>query len=237
LSLPFQFTFKNLVLQYQAALAAGYEILTCADFCRRKGNLPKLTLVNRVDIDFSVQKAERLKKIFSDLQIKGTFFVRLHSPEYNPFSFENYKTIKEIRDLNHELGYHSEIVDQAAAWQEEENECLQRDLEILSKMFNTKILGIASHGGNTGLNNLSFWENHKAKDFGLLYEAYDDSKAFGLFKNSLYVSDSEWTQWKCYRFGKLVEGDQRSLSEHVLDRPKLIYLLIHPETYSDGPEE
>ena len=27
------------------------------------------------------------------------------------------------------------------------------------------------------------------------------------FDESLYVSDSEWTRWKCYLKGKLVEGD------------------------------
>ena len=59
------------------------------------------------------------------------------------------------------------------------------------------------------------------------FEAYDESPSFNLFKNSFYVSDSEWTRWKCYKKGNLVDGDHRSLSEHLVDKHPLIYLLIH----------
>ena len=62
------------------------------------------------------------------------------------------------------MGYHSEVIDQATIWGEDEEACLLRDIEILNKMFNTKIVGIASHGGMTGLNNLDFWKNRKAVD-------------------------------------------------------------------------
>ena len=65
-------------------------------------------IVNRVDVDFSVKKAKRIWEIFEKLGIKGTFFIRLHAPEYNPFSFENYKIIKEIQNSGHEIGYHSQ---------------------------------------------------------------------------------------------------------------------------------
>ena len=83
------------------------------------------------------------------------------------------------------------------------------------------------------LNLLDFWKDKKATDFGLMYEAYDKSPEFDLFNHSFYISDSEWTRWKCYSQGKLVNGDQRSLSEHILEGHKLIYHLIHPETDFD----
>ena len=98
-------------------------------------------------------------------------------------------------------------------------------------MMNIQIKGVASHGGRTVLNNLDFWNNHSAKDFGLLYEAYDDSEAFGLFHNSFYISDSQWTHWKCYNKGKILKGNHRTFAEHSLDKHSLIYLLIHPDTY------
>lgn len=230
---PFHFTFKNLAGQYEAAIKAGYEILTCADYAKRKDNLSELTLVNRVDIDFSIEKAAVLGQIFASYQIKATFFVRLHAPDYNPFSFENYKILKRLRDENHEIGYHCEVVDQAAVWGERQEACLRRDLEILSRMLDIKIYGAASHGGSTGLNNLDFWKDRKPSDFGLLYEAYDKSEQFGLFHKSLYLSDSEWTQWKSYHKGALLKGDHRTLEQHLQERPSLVYLLVHPETYSE----
>ena len=128
----FEFSFSEIETQFKIALDRGYAIMTCADYVKRKVALPSLTIVNRIDIDFSVKKAERLCKIFDRLNIKGSFFIRLHAPEYNPFSFENYRILKKIRNSGHEIGYHSEIMDQAAIWNEDPSECLRRDLDILN---------------------------------------------------------------------------------------------------------
>jgi hypothetical protein len=230
---PFHLTFANIEAQYKTAIESGYSIMTCLEYTERKSKLPPLTIVNRVDIDLSVKKTDRLRQIFDRLGIKGSFFVRLHAPEYNPFSFENYRILKAVRDSGHEIGYHSEIIDQAVIWNEDASDCLRRDIDTLNRMLDIKIKGIASHGGITGLNNLDFWKDKSASDFGLIYEAYDNCEAFGLFKESLYISDSEWIRWKCYDRGALVQNDRRSLAEHISDRPPLIYLLIHPETYFD----
>lgn len=229
----FPFTFEKIEAQYRAALAAGYAFMTCAEYAGRKGELPPLAVVNRVDIDLSCKKAGRLRILFDRLGIRATFFVRLHAPEYNPFDFENRSILKAIRDSGHEIGYHSEVVDEAAIWDEDAAECLRRDLEILERLLDIRVRGVASHGGMTGLNNLDFWRDRAPREFGLLYEAYDKSEAFGLFDRSFYVSDSEWTRWKCYDHGRLREGDRRSFGEHVASRHPLIYLLIHADTYYD----
>lgn len=229
----FKFTFAEIEAQYRLALEAGYTFITCADYVAQKNELPSLTVVNRIDIDFSVKKADRLRDIYDRLGIKGSFFLRLHAPEYNPFSFENYRVLKAIRDSGHEIGYHSEIVDQAEIWNEDAAECLQRDIVVLENMLKIKIQGVASHGGMTGLNNLDFWKGRSATEFGLKYEAYDSSEGLNLFERSLYVSDSEWTRWKCYENGKLRQDDRRSFGEHILDNPPLVYLLIHSDTYFD----
>ena len=230
----FHFTFSNLESQYRAALDAGYQFLTCRQYLQYKDNLPELVVVNRVDIDLSVKKADRLRDIFDRLGIKASFFVRLHAPEYNPFSFENYRILRAIRDSGHEIGYHSEVVDQAAIWNEDAVDCLRRDMDVLNRMLGIEVEGVASHGGMTGLNNLDFWKERKASDFCLKYEAYTESDSFNLFNDSFYISDSEWTRWKCYKYGKLVKDDHRSFEEHLSDRHHLIYLLIHPDTYFDG---
>ncbi len=231
----FDFTFANIERQLEVALDQGYQFLTCEEYARRKanGSIPKRALVNRVDIDFSCGKAKRLVDIFNRLRVKATFFVRLHAPEYNPFAFENYLILKQIRNTGHEIGYHSEVIDQAAIWDEDAVVCLKRDINVLNAMLQIKIKGVASHGGMTGLNNLDFWRDKNASDFGLTYEAYEKSEKFNLFNESFYISDSEWMRWKCYKHGKLVDGDRRSLSDHVLDEHELIYLLIHPDTYFD----
>lgn len=234
-SVSFQFTFSNLERYFQVGIDQGYKIIPCREYPQHKqASAQNKILVNRVDIDFSVKKAGRIATIFNNLGIKGTFFVRLHANEYNPFSFENYKILKFIRDSGHEIGYHSEIVDQAVIWNEAAADCLHRDIDVIERMFETKIVGVASHGGMTGINNLDFWQDKKPSDFGLLYEAYDKQPEFNLFNESLYVSDSSWTYWKCYLNGKSDEGNRKSLGEHLADGHPLVYSLIHPETFYDS---
>jgi len=229
----FHFTFQNLERQLQAALEYGYEFCTCADYVKLKESqqIPDRLIVNRVDIDFSVKKAERLGEIFQRMGVSATFFLRLHAPEYNPLSFENYRILRRLIEDGHELGYHSEIIDQAAIWGEDPSECLKRDIDLINRAFGIQIQGVASHGGMTGLNNLDFWKNHKPQEFSLLYEGYDHEPSFNLFQEAFYISDSEWIRWKCYSKGTLLQGDQRSLKEHLPDNHPLIYLLIHPDTY------
>lgn len=230
------FTFRSIESQYKKALECGYEIITCSQYVnlKAKKNLPKLIIVNRVDIDLSMKKADRLRIIFDNLGIKATFFVRLHAKEYNPFSFESYRILKKIRESGHEIGYHSEIIDQAAIWNEDPESCLKKDLIILNTLLGINILGVASHGGMTGLNNLDFWKSKKPSEFGLLYEAYDKQNEFNLFDTSFYISDSEWIRWKCYNNGIICNGDNRPFHEHLNSLHPVIYLLIHPDTYFDN---
>ena len=69
----FHFTFNNLENQFQKILKLGYNFTTCSNFYKNKKNLPNLTIVNRVDIDLSVKKAERLCENFNRSKIKATF--------------------------------------------------------------------------------------------------------------------------------------------------------------------
>ncbi len=224
-------TFQGLRDDFQAVIREGYTVITCRQFCAKRAALPPRTVVNRVDVDFSLLKARRLLDIFAELEIKATFFVRLHAPEYNPLSFENYLIIRAMVEAGHELGLHAELMDQQAIWGEPADNCLKRDLAVMREAFGVDVVGVASHRGLTPWNNLDFWQQHQAGDFGLLYEAYDNSPAFNLFGTSRYVSDSEWTQWKSYQNGVLVPGDRRTLGEHAQSGPPLLYSLIHSDTY------
>lgn len=223
------FTFENIENQYKEVIKHGYSIITCKSFAlQRERKFKQKILINRVDIDISVKKAEKLGEIFNRLGIKASFFIRLHAKEYNPFSFENYRILKFLINTGHEIGYHSEIVDQSVIWNESAVDNLKRDIDIINRMLGIEIAGTASHGGLTGLNNLNFWKTHYASDFGLVYEAYN------WFDETFYISDSEWTQWKCYDKGKLIKNDRRSLAEHIKDSHPVIYLLIHSDTYFDN---
>lgn len=230
-----RFTFEYIEAEYRALLEMGYRFVTCQDAFEQfratgavNGGEP--TVINRVDVDYSVLRAGRLAAIYNSLGIKATFFIRLHAKEYNPFDFENFRHLRAIKKAGHEIGYHSEIVDQAAIWGEDAAIALRRDLAVMEAMLGSPVFGAASHGGLTGLNNLDFWADHKAAEFGLSYEAYQD----GVMEASRYISDSEWVRWKSYDKGARLDGDPRSPSQHARDEQvALIYLLTHPDTYFD----
>jgi hypothetical protein len=134
----------------------------------------------------------------------------------------------------HEIGYHSEVVDEAVIWGEDQTSCLIRDIDVFNMMYGVKIKGVASHGGGTGYNNLDYWKNRRPQDLNLLYEGYDLEPTYNIFQEAFYISDSEWIRWKCYDKGVKVTDDYRSPSEHVKDQHSLIHLLIHPDTYYEN---
>ena len=231
----YRFTFAAIETSLRAARDAGYALIGCDDYVTHKadGTLAPKTLVVRSDVDLCCRRAERLSAILAGLGARASFFVRLHATEYNPFAFENYRRLRAIRDAGHEIGYHSEIVDQAMIWDEPAEACLRRDVGVLSRMLDVEVRGVASHSGHTPWNNLDFWKDRTPAEFGLRYEAYDRCPEFNLFHEAFYVSDSAWTAWKCYDRGVLRSGDHRSLDEHVLEGHPLLYLLIHGDTFYD----
>ena len=226
-----EFTYAMLEDELGAVLRAGYTPLRCIDYADRMGTPLEKALVLRIDIDFSMGKVKAILDILERTKVRATFFVRLHAFDYNPFSFEGYRTLRRILEDGHELGYHAEIMDQSAIWNEDGAACLRRDLAVLSTMMGTPIHGAASHGGLTGHNNLDFFKTNDPRAFGLRYEAYENTSHFNLFHASRYVSDSEWTRWKAYDNGVRIEGDHRPPSAHAAEGPNVLHLLIHPDTY------
>lgn len=226
------FKYSHLREIFEIALRNGYQVIMCKEYVDYKKNSHShKILVNKIDIDITPKKAKILAQIFNELKIKGTFFIRLHADEYNPFSFENYRCIKYIIETGHEVGLHCEVIDESNIWAENSVECLRRDLSILNTMFGITMKGVSSHGGLTGFNNLTFWENRKPSDFELQYEAYDNQPEFNLFYDSLYVSVSNYIFWKCYNKGILKVGDKRCLCKHLCDGHQIINSLIHPITF------
>lgn len=229
--MAFNFTYEQLEKHFAAADNNNYSKINLLEYFYNKNQLHNKTLVTRVDVDFKLSTVPKILKIMSKYGIKASFFIRLHAPEYNPFSFENVLILKEIMEHGHEIGLHSEIVDASHIWNEQASKILQRDIKVLKEMLQIDVYGIASHGGKTGFNNLEFWKQNKPSDFGCLYEAYEDSETFSLFYDSTYVSDSEWFRWKTYEKGKLRENDHSTLGDHLRNNEKLIYCLIHSDTF------
>lgn len=223
------FTFKHYEEIFAAALRLGYQTITLHEYFSGAYDATIPTIVNRIDIDVHIGRIGRIARIFSELGIKATFFPRIHSKDYNLFTFSWFNQMKELIGLGHEIGIHSEIIDMQVICEEDPARLVHVEKKMMEDFFTIPIYGFASHGDFTGNNNLDFWKTHTPKEFGLEYEAYDES----LWNNCRYVADSEVIRWKTYKNGKLANGDNRCICQHLPDKEPLLYLLTHPESYYD----
>jgi len=221
------FTFTYYEKIFEEALNNSYKIVTLKEFFLDEYNKEDKILVNRIDVDVKIDRLKSIYKIFKRLDIKASIYIRLHSPHYNLLSIGNIKIIQDLISIGCEVGLHTELEDVGGYCNIDKSELLKREIELFKTIFGIKLYGTASHGDMTFYNNLNFWAANRASDFNLLYEAYDKQ----LWDNCRYVSDSEWTQWKAYQDGKLLENDRRTPIGHMKDNCKVLHLLTHPESW------
>lgn len=221
------FTFNSYKKIFQIALEQGYSVITLKEFFSNEFDKNKKILINRIDVDFKIDRLNHIYEIFKDLNITASIYVRLHSPNYNLLTIGNIRIIQKLIDIGCEIGLHTELEDVGNYCNIDKQELLKKEIQLFETIFQTKIFGTASHGDMTPHNNLDFWENNKPKNFGLMYEAYDER----LWNHCRYVSDSEWVQWKAYENGIRLDNDRRTPLEHLQETPPIFHLLTHPESW------
>jgi hypothetical protein len=230
-----EFSWDNLCRTFDAFHQEGYEILNCLEYLDRRSQPREegsRLAVLRVDVDRSPSKALVMARLMAERGIHGTFFYRLHSPDYNLLGFESFRCFKEVQNLGFEIGLHAEPEDGGYVLGEDPATFFRRDVRILESLLGTPFVGCASHRNSSGLNNIDFWAAHRPADFGLRYEAYDP-ETFGLFQESTYVSESPLDRWKVYRNGELVPDDHQPLIAHVLKQTPILYVLLHPFVFRE----
>lgn len=205
------FSFRHYREILEAAKSKGYFFTTLKDFDKNKDK--RSLLILRHDIDFAPISALKIAEIEASLDIKSTFFVRLHAKQYNPFNFRIYSVLKKIAWLGHEIGLHSEVMDFAAIANEDAIESFDKEKKVFKALFGETKFGVSSHKDFTNTNNLDFWRRKNYRDPDVLYEAYDAK----FLDNSKYISDSlgRWDTNKC-------------VCRYINERYNSIYLLTHP---------
>ncbi|NBW40893.1 hypothetical protein EBR25_07815 [bacterium] len=124
----------------------GYTFLTFHGLSQiEESELPEKIVLLRHDVDKSTSKALKFADIESELSIPATYFIRLHSNYYNPFSYVAYKELKEIETKQHEIGLHTEFFDMAKINKEDGYEMLEREIEIFQHIFKTPVKTLAPH--------------------------------------------------------------------------------------------
>lgn len=222
------FTFDFYKKIFQTALDNNYKVITLKEFFLREYDKNDKILINRIDVDVKIDRLKTVYKVFKQLNIRASIYLRLHAPTYNLLTIENIKIIQDLISIGCEIGLHTEIEDLKGYCNLDQVNMLKKEIELFETIFNIKMYGTSSHADMTHYNNLDFWKIHNAIEFGLIYEAYDEK----LWNNCRYVSDSEWTQWKAYESGELLRDDRRTPIDHIeSDKPQVFHLLTHPESW------
>jgi len=195
-----------------AARSLGYVFTTFRDFPQHE-QADKLIIL-RHDIDFSVPRALEFAKIEKALGIKAAYFVRLHSPAYNPFEYKAYLILKKIQGMGHELGLHFEVFDFQAATGEDLVDIFRREKQVLENILGTPVVSAAQHGDYTRIGpdySRHFFTQVEPEEMGIKYQTFDDR----FFWEMKYISDSS---------GRWREG---CMCRHI-GRHRRLQILTHP---------
>ena len=83
------------------------------------------TILLRHDVDFSLEYAYELANFEYDLGINSSYYIYLHSELYNALSPKSMGMIREMKDMGHEIGLHTEGTNY-----------IMFEEELLDKIFN-----------------------------------------------------------------------------------------------------
>jgi peptidoglycan/xylan/chitin deacetylase (PgdA/CDA1 family) len=159
-------------------------------------------VILRHDVDYSVVKALEMAEVEHAEGVRSTWFVLLTSPYYSLLAEDQFRALKQIAALGHEIGLHYDcdaFVEMAPAAQVD---AVTRLARFLEEYAGTRITSIAQH-------------NPSVNPLRLAVPAFLDVYGERFFKEIAYLSDSRrlWGAPDVYEFFRAHERSQ---------------LLIHP---------
>lgn len=164
----------------------------------------------RHDVDFDLEAALRMALIENEVGVKSTFFVLVNTENYNLFSDKNKKILKQIENLDHEIGLHFD----ASHYSNNFEMHAQKEASILENILSQKVHSIALHNPSTS--------KHHPK-----FKTYNDAYSDKYFYPEIYLSDSR------FDFnGK----DPFEFIEKIHVDP-FLQILLHPIHFSENGEE
>lgn len=172
--------------------------------CVKDYPLSKNGVINRHDVDFSLDLAYKLSRYEVKYNIKATYYLLITSDLYNIFSKENRRLIEQMISDGFEIGLH---FDPTVYGNLDENLLLEKmneEINLIEKIFKIKIVSYSMH--NPSLSG-QYLENKR------LINAYNSD----IFSTDCYLSDSSFS----FRGKEPLTFLQGS-------KDKLIQFLTHP---------
>lgn len=223
------FTIKKYEELCELVSHKGIKTITVGEYLSSKiydGNI----LLLRHDVDKSPESALRMATVEKKYNIVSSYYFRNKKGVFNP------GIIESIAKLNHEIGYHYEVMDKAKGDFEKAIEIFIKELAEFRQIYDVKT--IAMHGNPLSKwDNRDIWSKYNFKDYGITGEVYlsiDYSKV-------LYLSDTgrNWSKGK-HKVKDYIPGGQVSLNivstDELIDflptSKQPVCLLAHPNRWS-----
>jgi hypothetical protein len=225
--------YKDLCL---ALLDSGYTPLTVYSYLTGKQKNNKLVVL-RHDIDRRPGNALRMAELEHELGIQSTYYFRV------PYTFKP-DIMGKIHDLEHEVGYHYEVLSKANGDYEKAVELFEQELNEFRRIVDVKT--ICMHGSPLSkYDNRDLWKRYDFKDFGIVGEAYLSISS----KDINYFSDTgrSWN-WKNKMRDFMIDNnnDKDLIGVNTTDelinlikseRVNRLYILAHPERWASNKSE
>lgn len=202
------FKFEHYKFILAGAIRGGYVFTTFKNH-RWVVNNSRRLIILRHDVDFRMDRALEFAKIEKDLNIRSTFFIRLHSPTYNPFEYKTYQILKQLKDWDFEIGLHFEALNMSHVTGEDALEIFRKELSVLEIITGDSVISVAQHDDFTGVQGY-FFDKYLKETVDILYHTFEDE----FFRDAKYLSDSLGT-WRegcpCEWIGKI---DKLQINAH-----------------------
>ncbi|MCB8951778.1 MAG: hypothetical protein H6650_07180 [Ardenticatenales bacterium] len=154
----------------------------------RLGQPPGFAIILRHDVDRNLDSALRLAALEADYGFSATYYFRT-----TPAVFQR-DAIQRVRLLNHEVGYHYEVLSKARGDRRRAAILFQHELNVFRQM--APVDTISMHGSPLlPWHNLELWQTLDWSDYGLLGEAYLSVD----YRRVYYFTDTG-RGWDAHRF-------------------------------------
>lgn len=216
----------------QSAINAGYKLTSYEDYIINGHQYQKVFIL-RHDVDDLPNNSVDTAIIENSLGAKGSYYFRVVKQSLHP------DCIEQIKNLNHEIGYHYEDMALNNGDYEKSYLHFTEKLKLFRNYYPVKT--ICMHGSPLSKwDNRLLWQKYNYKDLGIIGEPYFDID----FTKVLYITDTgrQWNNTTSsvrdkvksnYQFSfKSTHDIIQSFNENKL--PPVIMLNIHPQRWTDN---
>jgi len=211
---------------------SGRKVYGVADYLM-DGNCGGRKIIIRHDIDISADEIFSMAGFENAFKFRTTYYFR--KKNFDP------KIIEKLKLLNHEIGYHYEVIHRANGNNALAEYLFREDLKMFREVAEVKTVSAHLHPFHK-YDSRWFWKKHELEDFDLTGEAF-----LSFFDKSLiYLADTDrtWEQKYYEKRDRMIPpgsfrilngssdfGNTDQLYNFILNYEGDIYLSVHPERW------